>query len=570
MASQSSQPCSLFSGLLANGGALRLESVHAVSGEITPLAIDPATARARALPKSSPSAQWSRKAFRWAVGGTIAAGVGLFAAFPAQAQNTLSPSPALPLAQCPAQAQAVAQAACAQWNWAREHGFFQSAQAPAIRVAPAAQAMGSEGPASASPTLHYENFGAQITPSAVIEISETAKSVGFSSAIPLDDIQAIMLHEGYHAESFLNPQANRFAGALAQGDLGQMWQAAVWAQSATTNIHGARAVYGQDVFSMEHLAPDVSTIFKEAGADSFAFIVLAHQLSQDDWTARLLKAEGYRALNMLAADPSADPHETQESLQILASIGHEKLAALTPEQSLRLADAVAADGVFLAAGKQGWIRELGTAALLAPSVARWSEKSLSPIDAWELHNLLSGLKPAAVAWAARSQSQREAVVAQWKAAAQAWTQGAALDYGFVAPGLRGRVLPHAEAVSYESQARLDAATGLDTPRAKLTDSQVDAILARQSRGALKEWRETAMLAGESDGSKITGTREFNALSKLVDTAGLSAMRQDAFWAAGETTLATRLNERRRATVAQLAQAEAQQQTLSQAPAAPSP
>jgi len=506
----------------ASGEGLRLEECRSAAGEPSALAITQSSAAPNSAAQNAERTKprWLRKSVQWATAGSLGLVVALAAASPVHAQSAGAPdaTPGDQAAAAPASGEyaSVLAAAKTQWAWAHDHGFYKAEYLPKIADLGYHEAPGAgEGPAEALQSVTRPSFMHPMRLVANIQVSPTAASLGLSSDIPEIQMQHIILHEGYHAEAFMMPELTQFRSSLLHGDAADLMKGVVWAQSVLSYANkDIAANHPADFESMKKFSgSNPSAMYEESAADSFAYIVLSHEISKEDWNARLLRLESVRAYEMLSGDPSADPHETQESLQILAAIGHDRLAALTPEQSRALADAVAADGVVLAAEKQGWLSQVVELAPVASNALGWG-KDMSEANKFMSERLFSALKPSAERLSHFSAAQRQAAAQGLAKEAGAWETGAQLDYGFIAEGLSAKLSARPAGAGYEKPA-----------------SQTDyAAQAIKSRASLEEVRQTAMSLGEVDSSKLAGDKIIDWMSQEIPAPERAKMEQDAFWA----------------------------------------
>jgi hypothetical protein len=511
---------------------LRLERCVDADGAPAPLEI---TRLAPAFPDGAAEGQatagrigWKRRAVQWALAGSVATGLALAIAasgpndsldkmqFEGAALAQTTPDAAQ---QAPdASFNAVLGAARAEWIWARDQGFYRADHIPRIGDLKL-HVGGDEGIACAVYEMARGSMFRSPKLLSDIQITPQVSAIGISSDVPTEDIEQIILHEGYHAEAFMTPGMNKLDGSLLRGDAADLFKAVVWADSMLSYAdHEANATHKADRDALAYASANPSQMYEEASADSFSFIVLAHKLPAEEWAKRLMRAEGMRAYSMIAGSAFSDPHETQESLQILASIGHDKLAALTPDQSRALADAVAADGVALAAAKQGWASKIPSLSTAAQDALSWGPEVWGAGKLAEMHTLMheksfAELEPAAQRWRGLPDAQKQAAFDALAQQMKAWETGATLDYSAISPGLAATVAPHAAGPSYEAVA---------------TPSDAKAI-AGKIKGGLAEWKQTAQSMGETSAA-MGQSKVFDWMASQLPKADRQELAKDAFWA----------------------------------------
>jgi len=531
---------------MTQSAPMRLESSHAVSGEQTPLEFN-STARA------TPSGKWSRKAIQWAFAGSL----GVVAAYMG-AQITHAPHSRAPSAASLADAHdaaftsqggmlgwvnsagiaigawrgqdQIAQARAA-WEWAGDRGFYAASEPAIDNFSPdAAVDADAGGPqAQHGEALTNAASGAPLRHVSRIQISKNAGSMGMTSDLSAEDIEFVVWHEGYHADAYQANADSRLGGSLAQGETGQMWRAAVWGQGALRHAPGLEKMDPDNSLRALDTSRNIFGIYQEGAADAFAVIVMAHKITKEEWNRRILHLQGARIANSLAFI-ERDPHETQESIQILAALGHDKLAALTPKQSRLLAEAVGSDNLILASQKQGWAYEVLRSAQGAGVMAQIDVHAQMPLVQWAANNHDPAMKEAATAWGRKSEIEQKNVNLQWLQEARAWRNGAHLDYSAIAPGLSATLPAHAANSDYETRTGTGYPTDSDNqPPASLNDGETDALRSQQGVRALNEWRDTAVLAGELDGSKIEATKDFKTVSAMLDEKDKETLSGDPFW-----------------------------------------
>jgi hypothetical protein len=514
-----------FASFAAKGLVLR--ACMAASGAQAPLELARPSATADVgTAFSGPNARqekisWKRKSLQWATAGSV----GLVLAF-AMAQ-ALSPSVSRATegaAGVSAAADAVAApgatvdngviaAARAQWSWAREHGFYKADSEPKIADF-GHRARGAEDAACALYKIETSFWGGAPRLSANIQISPEAAGMGLSADDPKIDIEQIILHEGWHVETFVSPELNRFEGSLLRGDAADLMKMVVWADSILAYAGdkvAARHKAERDALASTGANP--ALIYQEASADSFSYITLAHTLSKEEWDRRILRTDGARITSMIVGDASVDSHETQESLQILAALGRDQLAALSPEQSRALTDAVAADGVALAAAKQGWSKKIEQLAPIAAGAPEWGDAGFSDEQKALGKVFFAQLRPSVDRWRALPQARREAAFAALAEAAGAWEKGARIDYSSIAPGLVAQLTERPAGPGYEAPSR----------------PSDFAARTRRLKEGLTEWRQTAESLGERNGAVLKGDRFFDWVAEQLPNSEKDALGKDAFW-----------------------------------------
>jgi hypothetical protein len=527
---------------LAAGG-LSLESARAANGEPEPLEY------ARALQgeaKSPVLGRWTRKAANWAFRGSLMLGLGALAAAGVLLN---APDLASSLASVPGDWRGHEQIAQAQaaWNWAAAQGFYEAKTAPQIgNFDPRASVDDNAGRPEALSEFTVQS--GQATPVHVerIQMSKSAARLGVASSDPAEDVKIIVWHESWHADTDLAPNVVRFGASSVHGEALSMIQAAAWALSVEGLANLPPSVRGQLNFGRRNLYG----MYREASADAAAFIIAAHAMPKEQWNAMLIHAEGFRASSM-TFQGSGDVHETQEALQILAALGHDKIAALSPAQSRLLADAVGADNVVLAARKQGWEHDIYFLAENAATLSQTPVNKISKSSRWFFENITPSLRGAAAHWASLGHDARVDANLSWIAQSAQWERGARLDYSSIAPGLVATLGPHAPRSSYETL------TGGEDPGTPLYGPQSDPRTSRQGLGALAEWKDVARSLGVSDSAALRAQKPFKQFSAMLDEAGQNRLADDPFWTPDPAAMKARLARQR-----------AQEAALDNPPAAP--
>jgi len=553
---------------MAQSGPLRLEALRDANGR---------EAGVQPEPNGAGGAQWKRKAVRFALGAAIlptvlagAFGAGIYGSLALSDQpmsdgskmaksiihDWLAPLTwlrPLEVEMGQKRSQSVIDQAQAEWNWAKKEGYYRSAAKPAIgNFDPDAAFDADAGAPKSDNTANFSQNLKQFNLSGSIQIARSVVNPEYMtmSEDVSKEIKYTILHESYHSDTFTHPQTDVFGGALAQGSAGDMWRAAFWANDVARRAPIALARgHGAEMKELKERIGSLRNAYDETGADSFAMIALAHQLPKAEWNEHLIHLEGSRAETLLMSGAvGRDGHETQEGLQIVAALGHDKLAALTPQQSMTLAEAIASDSVMLAARKQGLEHDVYFAARNAEKVLNWGEgeKKAAYLPFFKMveEKIMPGMMPAAVAWSKKSEQERLDANVHWLQESAQWNTGAHLDYGFIQPGLVANLAPHAPHANYET--RSGSGTGLDieNQQPKNWKKHPDQANSLQGLRALQEWRDVAKSLGERDALEIEKTKQFHSIASLLDQPTKEALSKDAFWTPTLSSMAQRVAQRR--------------------------